>query len=76
MTITVAIAAGALFAAIAPLWAMWITLKQRTDMDHETRQAKRIDELEEDLEACRRRNRELLEENLDLMRRHVRGERG
>jgi hypothetical protein len=64
-----AIAVGALIAALAPLVAMYLTLKHTTAVDHDSAQERRITRLEQDLEDCHRRSAELQEENLQLMRR-------
>lgn len=62
MGIAVAIALGALFASIAPLFAMWITFKQHSETDHERDQDERVRELKSLLEDCR-------DENLRLMKK-------
>ena len=66
---SVAIAIGALIASLAPILAMWVTLKHSTDADHETSLERRITRLERDLEACQELRLELQEENLRLMRK-------
>jgi hypothetical protein len=69
VSVSVAIAVGALIASLAPLGAMWVTLKHSSNADYETSMERRIARLEKDLEACTARVRELQEENLQLMRR-------
>lgn len=66
---TAAIALGTLIAAVAPLYAMYLTLRRNADADYETALERRVDRLTNDLAGCRERNKELSEENLQLMRK-------
>lgn len=65
MGIAIAIALGALFAAIAPLFAMWMNFKQQGEQAGTRDQRERIRELESQLSQCR-------DENLRIMRQLLR----
>jgi hypothetical protein len=67
--VSIAIAVGALIAALAPLGAMWVTLKQHVDEGYESSLEKRVERLERDLGICEERRTELEAENLRLMRK-------
>lgn len=64
-----AIAVGALIASVAPLFAMWMTLKQRTDEGWEVAKDRQIHDLTAQLERCRAQNEEQAQEILRLMRK-------
>lgn len=56
-------------AAIAPLWAMVIILRQRVEADMDSAREARITDLVRQLEACQVERRRLEDENLRLMKR-------
>lgn len=76
----VAIGLGAVIAALVPLWATWITVKGRSEIDYTRALEQRLRDASHDLAACRENTRalrdqivELKNENLDLLRRLMRG---
>lgn len=64
MGVAAAIALGALFASIAPLFAMWITFKQHSETDDDRDKDERLRRLEDQVDA-------LTAENIRLMRQLV-----
>lgn len=79
----VAIAVGALIAALVPLWATWITVRQRTEADYTRGLEQRLRDTEARLAACQNVVDDLTEtiaelrgENLDLLRRLMKANGG
>lgn len=68
MSMSIAIALGALFAALAPSFAMYVQFR-KTDADsYEDRLERRIEQLEEKVAHLESENSRLAAENLRLMR--------
>ena len=72
----VAIALGALVAAIVPLWATWVTVHKRTEADYTRSLEQRLRDTETRLAVAQKEAEALTEtiadlrgENLDLLRR-------
>ena len=65
---TVAISLGVMFATIAPLYAMWITLRKTSSVSYVDQLESRLADLEKQLVACRTRVDDLEQENVRLMR--------
>ena len=77
----VAIGLGALIAALIPLWATWITVRGREEADYTRSIEQRLRDAETRLAACQREVdaltatvAELRSENIDLLRRLMKGE--
>jgi len=66
--VTVAISLGVMFATIAPLYAMWITLRKTSSVSYVDQLESRLADLEKQLVACRTRVDDLEQENVRLMR--------
>jgi len=66
--VTVAISLGVMFATIAPLYAMWITLRKTSSVSYVEQLESRVADLEKQLVACRTRVDDLEQENVRLMR--------
>ena len=76
----VAIGLGALVAALVPLWATWVTVRKRSEVDYTRSLEQRIRDNETRLAACTHELhardetiKELRSENLDLLRRLMKG---
>lgn len=74
----VAIALGALVAALVPLWATWVTVNRRTEADYTRSLEQRLRDAEARLAVAQREAEALSEtiaelrtENLDLLRRLI-----
>ena len=65
---TVAISLGVMFATIAPLYAMWITLRKTSSVSYVEQLESRVADLEKQLSSCRARVDDLEQENVRLMR--------
>ena len=79
----VAIALGALVAALVPLWATWVTVHKRTEGDYTRSLEQRLRDTEarlsvaqKEAEALAATIAELRGENLDLLRRLMRANGG
>jgi len=66
--VTVAISLGVMFATIAPLYAMWITLRKTSSVSYVEQLESRVADLEKQLVSCRARVDDLEQENVRLMR--------
>lgn len=68
----VAIGLGMAVAAIAPLWALLITFRSRSDADYTRGLEQRLEKAQREAEALTATLAELRDENLELMRRVMR----
>lgn len=68
MTWGIAIAIGTLIAALAPLYAMYYTLKHQADESYEQQLERRVADADKRLETLQSRNEILERENVRLMR--------
>lgn len=71
MGVNLAIAIGALVAAIVPLFGMWIVFAQRTDSDDRTRLADENRDLREQVEKLEEKLAERDDRIADLMSRII-----